>query len=153
MIARCLRVIPLCILIGGASLPALAGEIVFVPNRTIYPGQTVTFDALREVELKPGRQAPDAVAFRAEELDGKVARRTLLPGRYVPLASLREAYLVEQGAPVQVIYQAGALTITATAICLQSGSAGEVVRVRNLDSGKTFNGIVAGDGTVRVGAS
>lgn len=153
MIVRRLRTVSLCALIGLSPLAALAGEIVLVPSRTIYPGETVSLDALREVELKPGKQAPDAVASRVDELDGKVARRTLLPGRYVPLASLREAYLVEQGSPVQVIYQAGALTITAAAICLQSGAAGEVVRVRNLDTGKTFTGIVAGDGTVRVGAS
>lgn len=138
-------------LLGAAT--AGAQEVVLVPARTIYPGETVTLSALREVVLKPGKQIPAAVAYRAEELDGKVARRTLLPSRYVPMNSLREAFLVEQGAPVQVVFEVGALTISATAICLQSGSAGDVVKVRNLDSGKMFTAIVTGSGVVRVGAS
>lgn len=135
-----------------ASVPALAADVVFVPNRTIYPGETVTADALREIVLKPGRKIPSAVAFRVEDLDGKIARRTLLPDRYVPENSLREAFLVEQGAPVQVLLQAGALEITATAICLQSGSVGDLVKVRNMDSGKVYTAIVTGNGRVRVGA-
>lgn len=138
-------------MLTAAVSVAPAADVVLVPSRTIYPGETVSISALREVVLKPGKRIPDAVAFRPEELDGKVARRTLLPNRYIPVNSLREAYLVEQGAPVQVLFESGALQISATAICLQSGSAGDVVKVRNIDSGKVFSGIVTGDGTVRVG--
>jgi flagella basal body P-ring formation protein FlgA len=131
---------------------ALAADVVLVPLRTIYPGETITISALREVVLKPGKKIPGDVAFRAEELDGKVARRTLLPNRYVPVNSLREAFLVEQGSPVQVIFETGTLQISITAICLQSGSAGDIVKVRNTDSGKVLTAIVTGSGTVRVGA-
>ena len=60
------------------------------------------------------------------ELDGKVARRTLLPGRYIPVNSLREACLVEQGAAVQVVFVAGGLTISATAVTLEPGAAGDL---------------------------
>jgi flagellar basal body P-ring formation protein FlgA len=136
----------------GAA-PAIAEDVVLVPTRTIYPGDTISLDALREVMLKPGKRIPADVAYRPDELDGKVARRTLLPSRYIPVNSIREAYLVDQGAPVQVIFEAGALQISATAICLQPGSAGDIVKVRNLDSGKVFTAIVTGTGTVRVGAS
>ncbi len=138
-------------ILAGMAGVAMAEDVVLVPNRTIYVGETVSLSALREVVLKPGKRIPDGVAFRIEELDGKVARRTLLPARYVPVNALREAWLVEQGAPVQVLFEAGPLKITVSAMCLQSGSAGDVVRVRNMDSGKVFSGVVANDGTVRVG--
>ena len=138
-------------LLAGA-LPALAQEIVFIPNRVIYPGETLDLSALKEVTLKPGKVVPDAVVIRAEELDGKVARRTLLPGRYIPVNSLREAYLVEQGAAVQVTFVAGALMISATAVTLQPGSAGDLVKVRNVDSGKVLSGTVMADGSIRVGS-
>ncbi len=35
----------------------------------------------------------------------------------------------------------------------QAGAAGELIRVRNLDSGSVFTGVVMADGTVRVSAS
>ena len=91
--------------------------------------------------------------FLPEDLDGKVARRTLLPGRYIPSNSLREAWLVEQGAAVQVTFIAGALVISATAVTLEPGAAGDLVKVRNLDSGKVFSGTVMADGSIRVGAT
>jgi len=132
---------------------ASAAEIVLVPNRVIYPGETVDLSALREVVLKPGKAVPDAVAVRADELDGKVARRTLLPGRYIPVNSVREAWLVEQGAAVQAVFIAGGLTISATAVTLQPGAAGDRVKVRNVDTGKVFSGTVMADGSIRVGAT
>ena len=135
------------------ALPALAQEIVLIPSRVIYPGETVSADALKEVELKPGKQAPEAVAVTLAELEGKVARRTLLTGRYIPLSSLREAYLVEQGAAVEVVFVSGALTISASAVTLEPGSAGDLVKVRNIDSGKILSGTVMADGSIRVGAS
>ena len=44
------------------------------------------------------KAATTAFARQADELVGKVAKRTLLPGRFVPLAAVRDAYLVQQGA-------------------------------------------------------
>jgi flagella basal body P-ring formation protein FlgA len=136
---------------GSAKAGQVAGEEVLIPNRVIYPGETITLGVLKAVVLAPGRHKPDAVATRAGDLDGKIARRTLLPGHYIPVNAIRDAWLVEQGAPVQVIFVAGALTITATAVTLESGAAGDLVKVRNMDSGKVFSGTVMADGTVRVG--
>jgi len=135
------------------ALPALAQEVVLIPSRVIYPGETVTADVLKEVTLKPGRQAPEAVAVTLAELEGKVAKRTLLTGRYIPLSSLRDAWLVEQGAAVEVVFVSGALTISASAVTLEPGSAGDLVKVRNIDSGKILSGTVMADGSIRVGAT
>ncbi|MBN9242877.1 MAG: flagellar basal body P-ring formation protein FlgA [Mesorhizobium sp.] len=135
------------------AAPAAADDVVLVPNRVIYPGETVALAALKEVTLAPGRHRPDAVATTEQELTGKVAKRTLLPGHYIPVSALREAWLVEQGASVQVYFVAGALTISATAVTLQPGAAGDLVKVRNIDSGKIFSGTVMADGTIQVGSS
>lgn len=139
------------LLLGGGA-PALAQEVVLIPNRVIYPGESIVPGSLRQVTLVPGKQKPDAVATRLEELDGKIAKRTLLPGRYIPVNAIRDTWLVEQGAPVQVYFASGGLTISATAVTLQSGAAGDLVKVRNIDSGKVFSGTVMADGTIRVGA-
>jgi flagella basal body P-ring formation protein FlgA len=137
----------------GLAVPAVADEVVLIPSRVIYPGETIGLGALKEVTLLPGRHKPDAVITTGQELDGKVAKRTLLPGRYIPANAVREAWLVEQGASVQVYFIAGGLSISATAVTLQPGAAGDLVKVRNVDSGKVFSGTVMADGTIRVGAS
>ncbi len=144
-------------LLAAAALPAAAQEaaqeVVLVPSRVIYPGEAIVPDALRQVTLAPGRVRPAAVAAEAAELEGKVARRTLLPGRYIPANAIRDAWLVEQGASVELYFIAGQLTISATGVTLQPGAAGDLVKVRNVDSGKVLTGTVMADGTVRVGAS
>ena len=52
-----------------------------------------------------------------------------------------------------MLYTEGNLVITATAVTLEPGSTGDIVKVRNMDSGRVFSGIVMADGTIRVGAS
>ena len=47
--------------------------------------------------VRKGRPTTTAFAREPEELIGKVAKRTLLPGRFVPLAAVRDAYLVAAG--------------------------------------------------------
>lgn len=129
------------------------GEVVLIPNRVIYPGETIELTALKQVTLIPGKHKPEAMATLAEELQGKVAKRTLLPGRYIPSTAIRDAWLVELGAAVQVFFISGGLTISATAVTLQPGSAGDLIKVRNSDSGKILSGTVMADGTIQVSAS
>ena len=138
-------------LLAGAGT-AFAAETVVVTNRVVYPGETVEAAALREVVLRQGKQAPDAVALSASDIEGRVARRTLLPGRYIPLSSVRDAYVVEQGAAVQAVFASGALTISATAVTLEPGAPGDLVKVRNIDSGKVLSGTVMADGSIRISA-
>ena len=134
-------------------LPVGAQELGVIPTRIIYPGETVAADALAMARVRKGKPTTTVFAHAPKELIGKVAKRTLLPGRFVPLASVRNAYLVEQGSSLQVIFTADGMTISATAITLEPGSPGDTVKVRNLDSGAIFPAIVMADGTVRVGAT
>ena len=137
----------------AASIPSAAQELGVIPRRIIYPGEQIAADALDMARVRKGRPTTTAFAREPAELIGKIARRTLLPGRFVPLAAVRDAYLVQQGAPVQMMFVEGGLTISATAITLEPGSPGDVVKVRNADSGKVLTGTVMADGTVRVGAT
>jgi flagella basal body P-ring formation protein FlgA len=54
---------------------------------------------------------------------------------------------------VRVIFMQGGLEIALSAVALQAGAAGDMVRLRNVDSGSVFDGVVMADGTVRVSAS
>jgi flagella basal body P-ring formation protein FlgA len=71
----------------------------------------------------------------------------------IPTGSVRDAWIVEPGKPVRVIFMQGGLEIALSAVALQAGAAGDMVRLRNVDSGSVFDGVVMADGTVRVSAS
>jgi len=124
-----------------------------VPARVIYPGEAISADALQEMILRQPPRGAASIARAAADLEGKVARRTLLPGRLIPLSYVRPPYLVEQGSTVTAVLTSGALTISVLAVPLQPGAAGDLIKMRNIDSGAIFTGIVMQDGTVRVGAS
>jgi flagella basal body P-ring formation protein FlgA len=133
------------------SVACASGLELPVPSVTIYPGDVIGDSLLvdKTFSLRPGQDNLPVHKSR-DELIGKVAKRTLLPGKPIPLNSTREVETVRQGKPVAIVFQAGGLTITGQAIPLQSGRAGDLLSLRNMDSGATIKGIVQADGTVRV---
>jgi flagella basal body P-ring formation protein FlgA len=74
----------------------------------------------------------------------------LLPGRSIPISALTPPRLVRAGAAVKMLYIDGPLSIMAAGSALQDGTVGQMVKVRNDDSGVTVSGRVRGDGTVLV---
>ncbi|MBB4005035.1 MAG: flagellar basal body P-ring formation chaperone FlgA [Aurantimonas endophytica] len=130
---------------------ALSAELDMpVPTAVVYPGQNV-FE--RGLERKAYIVKDEKMAlYVADEamLEGRVARRTLLPGRPILLSDLKLADLVSAGAAVTLVYEADGLTITGLGTALQSAPAGQIVRVRNADSGVIVSGVVAPDGSIRI---
>lgn len=152
LLARLARaVLGLALLVCGPSV-APAADLVFpVPRVTIYPGEVITEGMLVERAFR-GRDYERPGLFTTRQgLVGKVARSTLLPQVPVSTAGVREPYTVQQGQPAVVVFRSGALIISATAVSLQSGSAGDIISLRNTDSGTTIRGTVQADGSVRVG--
>ena len=94
-------------------------------------------------------EALPIVATRAD-LVGKVARRTLLPGRLIARNAVGQPELIRKGAIVAAVYQAGTLTITASVLALQAGSLDDAIQARNIDSGKIIVGLVQADGSLRI---
>lgn len=129
---------------------AEAGEpVAIVPNEVIYPGQAIHRGLVKEVDVTNPNLREDYVSS-IEELEGAVARRTLLPGRVIPPSSIRAAYAVRRGEPVQLVFANGGLVISAAGSPLESAAVGDFVRVRNIDTGVTVSGTVMQDGSVRV---
>ena len=144
----------------GAALLSLAGAGAAradaidlpVPRITIYPGDTIAADLLSDRAFVASTVNRGAVFVTRDNLVGKVARRTLLPGQPVAVNGVRDPYVVTQGKPALVMFEQGTLTITAQAIALQSGGVGDMVSLRNPDSGIVIRGTVQRDGTIRVEA-
>lgn len=134
----------------GMGTPVLAqvGTAV-VPIRTIYPGEEISGSSVEEVEVTNPNLSGE-YAQKSREVVGMVAKRTLLPGRTIPPSALREAFAVTRGSSVRLFFTIGSLTISASGAPLENAAVGDVIRVRNIDSGVTVSGTVMADGTVQV---
>jgi flagella basal body P-ring formation protein FlgA len=121
------------------------------PKAVIYPGDVIRDDMLA---ASPDGGIRDAGGPYVEDpalVVGKVARLTLLPGHAIPYAGVSNRKLVANGAEVKLIYSEAGLFIMTEGAALQDGAIGDVVRVRNSDSGVTVSGQVQADGSVKVG--
>ena len=128
---------------------ARAEPVAVIPTQIIYPGDTVHAHLLKTVEVTNKNIRRDYASSMAQ-VEGMVARRTLLPGRVIPVSSVREPYVVERGSTVTMVFSNNGLTITAPGTPLKPGAVGDFVQVRNLNTGVMVSGTVMADGTVRV---
>lgn len=149
---KSLLVMTVAVLFAGVASHANAENIVLpVPSITIYPGDTIKESMLKERSFLSTFRVRSAVIESPVQLIGKVARRTLLPGEAIPANAVDDAQLVTRGVTTQIIFQEEGLTISAMGAPLQSGSLGEQIRVRNVDTGRIILGVVQADGTIRIG--
>jgi len=133
--------------VAGAALAEV--RMAVVPKRIIYPGEELQSGQLEEVEVTN----PNIVKGYAERISavtGLVTRKTLLPGRVILVSALREPFAVSRGSTVQLVFDNGMLVIRAAGTPLQDAAVGELIRVRNKDSGVIVSGTVMADGTVHV---
>jgi len=137
------------------AAPATAQNVVPVPvpTVTLYPGEPISADQLTERRFRISSRSMHAVALSKDDVIGKVARRTLVAGQLIPQNAIETMKIVKRGVPVRVVFSENGLTIVTYAEPLQSAGIGEIVRMRNVDSGTVIVGTVQPDGSVLVGAS
>ena len=143
-------------MLAFAAFPAnqatAAAERRPVAAFTIYPGDIIRDQMLTDADF-PDAVASSAYATNRSMLLGKVARRTLLPGQPIPANAVGEPKLVTIGAMVRLVFEEGGLTISTYASALQAGGAGDMISVRNMESGLTISGVIRADGSIHVGTS
>jgi flagellar basal body P-ring formation protein FlgA len=120
-----------------------------VPLQIIYPGEVISAGRVEEVDVT-NPNLSGGYAQKVSEVTGMISKRTLLPGRTITLAGLREPYAVTRGTPIRLTFTMGTMTISAGGTPLEDAAVGDVIRVRNTDSGMIVNGTVMADGTIQV---
>lgn len=131
-----------------ALLALLAGPVFaesLVPLRTI-PARAIIGPedvGLSEATV-PGALDDPALAVGLE------ARVALYPGRPIQPGDLGAPAVVERNQTLPLMYQSGAVTITAEGRALDRGGVGEVIRVMNLTSRTTVSARIGADGVAHV---
>jgi flagella basal body P-ring formation protein FlgA len=122
---------------------------VIVATKPLLKGQyidnsAVGFQKHNIARLKNGYYS------RNSNLEQLAARRNLAPGTVLTTSNVRARLLVRSGQQVSLVLDYNGLQIRSTGEALQSASLGEVVKVRNNQSHKIVEGVVSGEGQVRI---
>ncbi|MEM8748807.1 MAG: flagellar basal body P-ring formation chaperone FlgA [Pseudomonadota bacterium] len=133
-----------------SSIAPTLAEQAIVSTRTVYPGQTIEAVDLKAVILTKPPRIRYAFVTKHENAIGKIAVRTILPGRFIATTSLKVAPVVRAGEPVRVRLRNAGLQIEVLAMALADGAAGETIRLRNPASGKVFAAKLHADGSAEV---
>lgn len=115
---------------------------------TIYPGEVVRADMLTEAPFELDDET-DVIKTRGE-LVGRIAKRTLFPGKPVHASFVEAPHTIANGSAVQLLYERPGISISASGQALQSARAGDPVRVRNIESGLVVTGVASRTGIVLV---
>lgn len=133
---------------AGTPTAAHAEEMQGVaPVATIFPGDVIRQSMVRRQAV----EGTDGEFATMDDVLGRAASRTLLAGRPIARNAIEDPKAVTNGAAVRLVYAQPGLTIIATGQALQAGRVGDVIRIRNTDSGNIVSGVIAADGSVRVG--
>ncbi len=123
-----------------------------VPVVPIYAGDMITDSMLADRVFSSAPNDRVAVVTSRQALLGKVAKRSLPAGAPIAINAFADPKVVSRGSLAPVVLQEGGLTISGYALALENGSVGNIVRLKNMDSGLTIAGTVQADGSVRVSA-
>lgn len=133
------------------SLSGQVDRIVQLPilNRDLRNGDIITESDIAFLEVS-ARDIDKDYLLRAGDLVGMTPRRMVLSGKPVRTADIQSPKMVSRNGKVLITFQKGPMVLTAEGRALQDGAKGEFVRVVNVSSSRTIQGLVSGPGEILV---
>jgi flagella basal body P-ring formation protein FlgA len=148
---------------AALEFPADAGNrnIVQVSGRAIATMEIATVaraverggvlkDADVLIERRPRTEAGRDIVTRRDQVIGLAARNSLQPGRPLRASDLVKPNLVQRNETVTLTYEVPGIVLTVRGKAIDGGAEGDVISVRNEQSKRTVQGVIAGPGRVVV---
>ena len=120
-----------------------------VPVTTLRPGETIRADDIRWQPVR-ARLVSDSTVTDAANLIDMEPRRALRQDTPVRRADLRRPQTVSKGNIVTMLYETRAMTLSATGVAENSGTDGEIIRVRNRQTKLVVDARITGPDRVAV---
>ena len=136
-------------ILGMATSPCLAEDIL-VATRTLAPGDIVQHEDV--MAQAPVRVRPDAVPA-SRDVTGLEVKRRVTAGQTLTTRDVGQRSVVKANASVNVIWNAGTLSLAMQGRALESGGVGDEIRVLNTTTSRTVRGRITEQGTVEVGGT
>ena len=119
-----------------------------VSAHALQAEHAVSTDDVRRAEVDLARELP-GVLHDLDAVAGRVLAHTLQQGAVLRKEHFKAPVVIASGDPVRVVYAGNGFSISTSARSLQSGAAGQTVRVQ-LDSGRVVAGIATADRQVEI---
>lgn len=129
---------------------ATSERLVPVPARDLGRGQAIAPSDLEKIWFDERRLSRDMIT-RTGEIMGLETTRKLRAGRPIPASSVRPPRDIKRGELVEVVFDQGGLRLTLLAEAAEDGIAGQMVRLRNVDSGRRIIAVADGRRRARIG--
>ncbi|WP_249121688.1 flagellar basal body P-ring formation chaperone FlgA [Stutzerimonas stutzeri] len=140
-----------CAATPGWSTNATGQAHVFLPavhaEGIIDRGQTLTANDLKLQRINVAK-ARRGYYNRIEEVVGLAAKRRIRAGQTITPALLEQAMAVKRGQPVKIVANNEGIEASTSGEALADGQPGDVIRVRNVRSGKVIEAKVLEAGVV-----
>jgi flagella basal body P-ring formation protein FlgA len=135
----------------------VAGQLVemstvVIVSRALNRGEALQMGDV-SIEKRPRDSIPSDAISDTNNLNGFVARRTLIPGSPLRNGDLIRPDVIARGDTVTIVYEGKGLMLTARGKALEAGGVGTVIGVQNLQSKRTVQATIAGAGKVIVSST
>ncbi len=114
---------------------------------SLLPGEVIKPEDVELVECADVNS--DMFPFYSSPV-GWTVKHPLREGDFLLRKDVLRRYLIRRGEKVQVVYRGNGISLKAVGIALENGMPDDVLRVRNVDSGKVILARVIGPGVVEV---
>jgi len=128
-----------------------AFQVVEVPvvNRRVESGQIIRSRDIDYMQMRLQEIGRNVITEESQLL-GKTPRRALAQGQMVREDAVQEPVIVAKGKSVVVTFVTDNMSLSVRGRAVEDGAMGELIRVMNTQSNKTFDAEVIGSGKVRV---
>ncbi len=123
---------------------------VGVPSESLPKGTVLDRNNVKTARFNLAR-LPQGYYRDPAEVEGMELKRNVAAGQPLTPAMLKTQRMIERGQRVTLVAGSGGLEVRVAGQALSHGAKGERIRVRNLSSKRTVEGLVVGAGLVRVG--
>ncbi len=124
------------------EVPVLVARL---PAKHVIGAEDIRYEAVSKQSLR------DHIVRDESYMIGKMLRRSIPVGRPVRARDLIEPLVVERNMAVTMIYKTPFMTIRASAVALEDGGKGDVIRVRNSNSSRVVQATVESESLVSIG--
>ena len=134
---------------AAKAAPAPEFRQVVVAATNLLPGQLLQRESLK-LDRMEADKINKAHYQELQGLEGQELLRAVRAGEPIRISDLRPANLVKRGEMVlMTVGSPATFQISVKAEAMQDGRAGEQIKLRNTESGRTLSAVVTGKGTAR----